>query len=236
MPSNNKNQSQNQNPNNMNIFESFTVYIAKYIDSLSLWKKELQMILISLYISLSCITTVIDHVIHFNTTYPMKLVDIVIFFVMFVLLLVNVAFIYGCFTKNRILLFLTPAIPNLILIYVFFPTFHAFFLPLNAFLKVSGLEKSLFASIINNLGNLTLVRAIYFIPIIIYCRFLFNNYTDEFIECLEEIKEIEKEEAEKAKTAAEEQQKQDETTEETNNNDINENENTTTDQEAKKNN
>jgi len=51
--SSNKNQSQNQNPNNMNIFESFTVYIAKYIDSLSLWKKELQMILISLYISVS---------------------------------------------------------------------------------------------------------------------------------------------------------------------------------------
>ena len=43
--------SNNRNQNNMNIIDSYSAYIAKYIDSLSLWKKELQMILISLYIS-----------------------------------------------------------------------------------------------------------------------------------------------------------------------------------------
>jgi len=199
--------SNNRNQNNMNIIDSYSVYIAKYIDSLSLWKKELQMILITLYISLSSIITLVDHIINFHTTYPMKLVDILVFTAMFVLLFVTGGFIYGCFKKDRNLLFLTPAIPNLLLIYVFFPNFHAFFIPLNAFFKNIGLEHSLFSRILNNLGSFTMIRVIYFVPIMLYCRFLFNNYTDEFVENLQEVIEIEKKEAEDAQKASEEAKK-----------------------------
>ncbi|OUM56746.1 hypothetical protein PIROE2DRAFT_65388, partial [Piromyces sp. E2] len=153
--------------------------------------------------------------------------------------------------KNRTLLFLTPAIPNFILIYVLFPKFHAFFLPLNEFLKSSGLQDSTFSRILNNLGSLTIIRVIYLLPIILYARFLFNNYTDEFIECLEEIREIEKKEAEEARKKAEEEQQAqgkieeiDNEVEETNKdieneentNNENENENENTDIETKKNN
>jgi len=245
----NNNMSNQKSKKEMSLFESFTASIGEYINSLSLWEKELQMIIFSMYIILSCITTIYDHIVNFNTTYPMKLVDISVFFVMFVLIIVNVGFIYGCFTKNRVLLFLTPAIPNFVLIYVFFPKFHAFFLPLNGFLKAYGLQDSTFSRIINNLGSLTLIRVIYLLPIILYTRFLYNSYTDDFIECLEEIREIEKKEAEEAKKAEEEQQAQENnneanTTEETNEDNANEdnineeniNENENTDIETKKNN
>ncbi|ORX40389.1 hypothetical protein BCR36DRAFT_588157, partial [Piromyces finnis] len=220
--------SNQNNKKEMSLFDSFNVSVAKYIESLSLWKKELQMILFSSYIILSCISTLIDHIIHYNTELSLKLVDILVFIVMFVLIFVNIGFIYGCFTKNRILLFLTPAIPNFILIYVFFPKFHAFFLPLNEFLKANGLQNSMFSTILNNLGSLTLFRIIYLLPITIYFRFLFNNYTDEFIECLEEIIKVEKKEAEEKKQAQK-------IAEETDKTDVNDEKNITDDSENKKN-
>jgi len=199
----------NNNANReMNIIESFTTSIGKYVEELPLWKKELQMILISLYITLSGFVTLAEHIIYFHPEYPRKLVDILTMFAMFLIIIVNLGFIYGCYKKNRTLLFLTPAIPHLILIYVFFPKFHPFIFPLNELLKANGLQGSTLSKLINNIGSLSFIRYIYLVPIALYARFLFNNYTDKFIEYLQEVRKLEKEEAEakKAKEETTEQQ------------------------------
>ncbi|KAL6589016.1 hypothetical protein U3516DRAFT_836370 [Neocallimastix sp. 'constans'] len=191
------------NGNNNNLFDSISTSIANKVNSIPIWKKQLQMILISGYVALSCFVTIANHSINFNKNMPLKLIDILVIMVMSFLLVVNLLFIYGCYTSNRVLLYLTPAIPNFILIFVIFPQCHAFFYPLILFLKYNGLGESGLNKFLNNLGGLTMLRVVYYIPILLYTRFLFNGYTDDFIEELQNEKEMQAEEAEEARKQAE---------------------------------
>eukprot|EP00833_Pecoramyces_ruminatium_P010832 jgi/Orpsp1_1/1184864/evm.model.c7180000091303.1 len=154
------------NRNNENLFDSLSATIANKVNSLPLWKKQLQMILISGYVALSCFVNIVNHTINYNAKMPLKLIDISVIIVMSILLFVNLLFIYGCYTSNRILLFLTPAVPNFILIFAIFPQCHAFVYPLVTFLKYNGLEDSILSRLLNSLGSLTIIRIVYYIPIL----------------------------------------------------------------------
>ncbi|ORX78645.1 hypothetical protein BCR32DRAFT_294934 [Anaeromyces robustus] len=193
--------------NNMNFYERYQAFVDSYIDSLPEWKKQLQMILISFYIVLSCVVTIVDHLNNFHATFPKKQIDIFVMIIMLIIISINVTFIVGCYTGNKVLFFLAPAIPNFAFIFLVYPQVHAFYYPLNLFFKSYGLQNSLPSRILNNLRSFSIIRAFYYIPIVIYIRFLFNIYMDDLFAA-----NIEKEHTDvmrEVKKAAEEAQKLD---------------------------
>ena len=64
----NNNMSNQKSKKEMSLFESFTASIGEYINSLSLWEKELQMIIFSMYI-IVCILICIFFIIKFCCIY-----------------------------------------------------------------------------------------------------------------------------------------------------------------------
>ncbi|KAL6622045.1 hypothetical protein U3516DRAFT_795537 [Neocallimastix sp. 'constans'] len=147
-------------------------------------------------------------------------------------------------SSNKKFLKLTPVISCFILIFVFFPKWNAFFYLLSYF----GFNETKIYKFIESMGSFSIVRVIYYFPFLIFVRYLFDEYSDEFIkettneqeEDAEEEAEAEKEEKEEEKEEKQDD-KESEKTEKTEEKKESENheeeeENTSQDPETKKNN
>ncbi|KAG4094558.1 hypothetical protein H8356DRAFT_1360410 [Neocallimastix lanati (nom. inval.)] len=214
--------------------DTFFTFISNKVKSSFLWKKQFQMITLSFYNSLSCICTIVNRIINFNSKLPT--IDIIIILALLIVLILNLLFIYGCYTSNKKFLKLTPVISCFILIFVFFPKWNAFFYLLSYF----RFNETKIYKFIESMGSFSIVR--------IFVRYLFDEYSDEFIkettneqeEDAEEEAEAEKEEKEEEKEEKQDD-KESEKTEKTEEKKESENheeeeENTSQDPETKKNN